>query len=197
METRTYQVFKYDELTQEGKEKARERFREGNGYPWFRECEDSLQGFKRALPIKIDDYEYGERGRAFIRFTVTDDNLLELKGLRLRTWLINNFWNKLEKGKFIYQGGISADTKSRYSKLTKEVCCPFTGYCADESLLDPIRDFLKSPDKSLTFEELIKDCFYSFARSVADDIDYQNSDEAIEETIRANDYDFTGDGKLD
>jgi len=56
METRTYNVFKYDELTQEGKEKARERFREGNDYPWFSECQDSLKGFEDALPIKINDY---------------------------------------------------------------------------------------------------------------------------------------------
>lgn len=196
METRTYKVFKYDELEEEGKEKARERFREGNEYPWFSECRDSLKGFEKALPIKINDYSYGD-DRACIRFIVTDDNLQGLKGLRLRTWLINNFWSKLEKGKYIYQGGISANTKSRYSKLTKEVCCPLTGYFMDESLLDPIRDFLKSPDKSLTFEDLVKDCFHSFARSVADDIEYQNSDEVIEETIRANDYNFTSDGKLD
>ena len=198
METRTYQVFKYDELTEGGKEKARERFRNGNDYQWFTECQDSLKGFEDSLPIKIRDYEYGERGRAFIRFEITDDYVSELKGLRLRTWLINNFWNKLEKAKFLYgNNGIGADTKTRKSKLTKEVCCPFTGYCADESLLDPIRDFIKSPDKSTTFEELVKDCFHSFARSVADDIDYQNSDEVIEETIRANDYDFTSDGKID
>ena len=64
-------------------------------------------------------------------------------------------------------------------------------------MIDPIRDFIKSPDKETTFEELIKDCFHSFAKSVASDIEYQNSDEAIIETIEANDYDWTEDGKID
>jgi hypothetical protein len=196
MEIREYKVYKFTELSEDAKQKAIQYFREGNDYPWFSECNDSLKGFEKALPIKIRDYSYGEElYRSYIQFEVTDENVGLLKGLRLRTWLINNFWNDLGKGKFYSLP--TGSYKSRHSKMTKEVSCPFTGYCADEDLIEPIRRFIEKPDKEITFELLIKMCFHSFAKSVASDIEYQNSDEAIIETIEANDYDWTEDGKID
>ena len=53
---------------------------------WWKES----KGFEKALPIKIRNYSYGESfHRSYIQFEVTDENVELLKGLRLRTWLIN------------------------------------------------------------------------------------------------------------
>lgn len=185
-------VYQFNELNDDAKDKARQWFRQGNDYPWFGEYRDSLKSFEKVLPIKIKDYSYGEEAyRSYVRFDVTNAELMSLKGLRLRTWLINNFWSHIEKGKYL--GHIKG--KSVYSKMVKEVSCPFTGYCSDESLIEPIRKFLKSPDANMTFEELIKECFESFIQDVASDIEYQNSDECIDETIEANDYEFDANGE--
>jgi hypothetical protein len=203
MKTITVKVYSYDELSDEAKEKAREWYRSGNDYPWYSECQESLKGFENALPIKIKDWSYGEDlNRSYINWYCTNENLESLTGLRLRTWLINNFWNLIEKGKYQSTAGTyDADGKyhykKRYSNCTKEVIAPFTGYIADDILLGPIRDFIKKPDYlSMDFKTLIDDCFYSFMKSVADDIEYQNEDEQIAESIRTNEYEFTEDGEI-
>jgi hypothetical protein len=197
-------LYKYSELSDRAKERARDWYR-GNGidYSWSGEAADSLKAFAGALPIKLWDYEYGERGRSYFRFDVTNENTEDLTGLRLRTWFINNFWNVIEKGKFYstagtYDAAGKYQYKKRYSKMTPEVSCPFTGYCADEDIIDPIRklifNYRPGAYDAVTFRDVVKDCFDSFADSVAADIEYQNSDEAVAETIDANEYEFDENG---
>ena len=62
METRTYTVYKFDELTDQAKEKAIERYRENDDYPFL---EDSLTEYtaellekKKIVPIN-KDFEIG------------------------------------------------------------------------------------------------------------------------------------------
>ena len=70
---------------------------------------------------------------------------------------------------------------------------PFTGYCFDETLLDGIRKFLNRP-WNCTYEELMQDCIDDFCKDYANDVDYQYSDEAVDESIAANEYEFLEDG---
>lgn len=191
MRIQEIKLYKFDELSDDAKEKAREWYRDGLEYPWFQELADSLKGFEKSLPIEIKDYSYGlEANRSYINYEITDDNIQDLKGLRLRRWLINNFWNALEKGEFQSTGH-----KSRYSKMTKKVSCPFTGFCMDENLLDPIRDFINRPNDKETFESLIDECFESFINAISKDIEYYYTDESVDENILANEYEFTENGK--
>ena len=68
--------------------------------------------------------------------------------------------------------------------------------CYDDDILSPIYEFLNKPSDRIDFETLLNDCIYSLCASVNAEIEYQSSEEAITETIEANDYDFTEDGKL-
>jgi hypothetical protein len=152
-----------------------------------------------------------------------DDAVLELKGFRLQKYLWNNYKDTLYKRKYLKHGELAAVKKayhrmkkqteitnncpnkgkisvSYYSNIQKESKnCNLTGVCYDEDILDPIYDFLAKRHFSnctIDFERLINDCFYELKKSIENEVDYQNSDEAITEDLIENDYDFTKNGQI-
>lgn len=79
--------------------------------------------------------------------------------------------------------------------------CPWTGFCADESFLDPIRkwvaDMKSRPDwETLSVWELIKECVRSFKRCWDQDNEDYYSDEQITEYLidDPNNYEYTKEG---
>lgn len=68
-----------------------------------------------------------------------------------------------------------------------------TSYHMDEVLLDPLRAFLRRPD-SRCFEQLLSDCLWGWVRACRDDWSSLLEDEAVAETIMANDWEFTEAG---
>lgn len=79
--------------------------------------------------------------------------------------------------------------------------CTLTGVCYDQSILQPIYDFLQYTGKPdyysyMDFETLMDECFASLEKDVEDEENAQYEDDAIIDTIQANDYEFTKDGKL-
>jgi hypothetical protein len=64
----------------------------------------------------------------------------------------------------------------------------------DEVLLDSFRKFMKNPTAGTTYAELVQDAIDAFCKAYADDVDYNYSDEAVDESIEANEYEFTEDG---
>jgi hypothetical protein len=121
----------------------------------------------------------------------------DLTGLRLRTFVINNFYSDLYERKLIYKG--NNIKKSRVSKLFKNRCCVLTGVCYDESILQPVYNLIEKYDNSmseLTFEQLIKDCLNTLRKDIDNEIEYNQSDVAILETIQANEYEFDSDGNI-
>lgn len=184
-------VYTFDELDERAKEKAREWMRDGYDYSWTGEVRDTLKAFESAFPVTAKDWQYGPGDYQVTARYTGDDNAEELTGLRLRTYLINNYGRILTTAKTIRKGW---QGKSRKSKCQKEDnACPFTGVCFDESALAPIRKFIKKPDNS-TFSELLAECLDSLFADASNDWEYQLSDEAIDETILANGYEFDEDG---
>ena len=74
--------------------------------------------------------------------------------------------------------------------------CPFTGYCMDETLLDPIRAFIKYPSPNTDYEMLIYDCLHSWLYACRDAYEYWLTPEAITEDIECNEYEFMEEGQL-
>lgn len=162
-------VYQFGELNDEAKGKARAWYREGRSLFWDGEYQDTLNAFCSALGIKWDCCDID---RMDIRYRIQqDENILELSYVRLWKWL---------------------QAQSFVSKLKTD--CPFTGFCADEDILQPLREFLERPTKT-TLQELIGDCLYSWLKAYCADVEYQNSDEAVDSNILANEYEFTKDGK--
>lgn len=173
MRTVTKTIYKYDELpTEKAKERARDWFRGVDvEYNWYEESRESMEGFTKHFPVRVKDWSYGGQGSGVTFEFTGEDGLENIAGVRLYKWLSNNGIGKLTGGD-----------------------CPFTGYCMDEVLLDPIRAFLKQPINRVTFRELLEDCYHAWVKGCENDIEYQGSDENVAETILANEYEFDEDG---
>ena len=205
MRTEKIKIYKFNELTDEGREKAIDNYRNsGNDYHFGSENEASLKAFENIFPIKIGNWSYGGDRSDGISFTMQcDDNIAELSGQRLATYIWNNY-RQIYKGKYYSSRSIPTgrttppmiNYKYRYSKCTLEEGYNFTGYCADIYLLKTIYDFMKQPVSTMTFEDLMRECLDEWISQCTKDVEYQNSDENIEETLEANEYEFYETGEI-
>ena len=168
--------------------------------PWQNENEDTLKAFENIFPIKVGDWEYGYRNFINFKMTVDYEEIENMTGIRLLKYLWNNYRRDIYNGKYYSTSGHYDEQgkyhyKKRYSKITLEHSCVLTGYCMDDEILQPIYDFMQKPDNR-TFYDLINDCLHNWIFACNQELEYQNSDEAIIETIQANEYDFLENGKL-
>lgn len=207
MRTVRTKVYKFSELSKSAKQKAIENYRNGSvdtDYI-YDEANKTVEEFH-----SIFGTESGRNSWLDVRCGHIDDNIANLKGLRLRTYIINHFWDSLFKGKYFslwsktevsykyYKEGHPV-LKKRYSKVMFENSCPLTGVCYDMSLLAPIYDFLEYKDKPdyysyMDFETLMNDCFDSLKKDVESEVDSQYEDEQIISAIEGNEYEFTKEG---
>ena len=198
-------IYKFSELSEEGKQAAIEKLRndtqENGDYAWQSEYHESLTGFCKSTGITLKNYSYGPYSHNYINWNYElEIDLTKLTGLRLRTWLINNWIPEWEKGKYYSTGGKWIHNKycykKRYSNCQKEISCPFTGFVGDMDIIDPVTKFIKSPDNNISLDCIIRECFDSFIKAYCAEMESQDSDEYIIDTIEANDYDFTEDGSI-
>lgn len=201
MRTIRIKLYKFNELSKSAKQKAIENYRNSDNYFDYSDIEGSVKAVIELFNLKT--------GRTWddIRTSHIDDSILELKGIRLATYLWNNYKTELFKGKYFslwskteksykhYKEGYPV-LKSRHSKVILNNDCTLTGVSFDNDILQPVYDFLKKPDVNTTFEDLIKDIENAISKCYRDTEEWINSDEYITETIEANDYEFTQDGKL-
>lgn len=205
MRTVRTKVYKFSELSEQAKEKAIEWYRNGNTYDdYSREIIESAKKVAELFNLKFGR-EYTD-----IRTSHIDDNILELKGIRLYKYLINNYYNELFTPKYIkaidrelrckqFICKVNTDYKGEkytmiYSKLKRDNSCVLTGVCYDMDILQPVYDFLKRPDKSTTFEDLMNEIEGAISKTFSSNEELVNSDEYITDTIEANEYEFTKDG---
>jgi hypothetical protein len=202
-------VYKFNELNETAQQKAIEGFRsKGMDTDFiYDEAHKTVKEFHDIFGTKE-----GRNSWLDVSTSQIDDNILELKGLRLQKYIWNNYktalykgkyfslWSKTEKSYKHYKDGYPV-LKSRYSKVILDNCCTLTGVCYDYSLLQPIYDFLERyNDKAdyysyMDFDTLINDCFASLEKDVENEAEAQDSDECITEHIEANEYEFTADGR--
>ena len=174
MRTEQRTIYLFNELSDGAKTRAIENYRNLDFefiYPWHHEAWQSIQESTKTLPFTVDEADYDRR---FTNHTITlDDDVASLTGTRAWKWLENNgfFDPKL----------ISGD-------------CPFTGCCVDEPILDPIREAHTNPAAIQSLEQLFHDCISSWLFAVCADIEYFYTDEAIAETLIANEYEYLADG---
>lgn len=198
------ELYKFEELSDRSKEKARDWFRSiDTGHNWSGEILGTLKAFCDAFPVEAKDWEYSTYDYSVTpRYRCTDD-VGDLTCNRLRTYLLNNYGQYLSAPKvYPSKSFLTTEERRRYSNQFKrvsrvivgETCCPLTGVCFDEDALQPIRDFIRKPD-GRCFYDLLDDCLQSLFKSARDDWAYHFSDEAVDELIIANEYEFTADGE--
>lgn len=195
-ETLTRTLYTYGELPAPAQEKARDWYREGFDYPWAPDNRASLEAFCHVFPVRARDWSY-DAGSADITPVFTgDDQQAGLQGRRLVAYLWNQFNGRGDPGPvFLRRRRYSCKAGVRLSHVFREeTCCPFTGYHMDEVLLDPLRKFLRRPD-GRCYSELLADCLWAWVRACRDDWSSLLEDEAVAETIEANGWEFTAEGR--
>ncbi|MCC6634867.1 MAG: hypothetical protein IT251_05130 [Chitinophagaceae bacterium] len=211
MKTIRTKVYQFNELTEQAKEVAINWYRnDGNdGYIYADEIIESVKKVAELFNLKFGR-EYTD-----VRTSHIDDNILELKGIRLYKYIVNNYWSSLFKRKYLGCIGDNRVIKHRmskthfydmkkgarvnssnfiYSNIQYDNSCTLTGVCYDMDILQPVYDFLEKPNTSTTFEDLMNEIESAISKTFQQNEDWVNSDEYITEQIEANEYDFTKDG---
>ena len=194
-ETITRKIYQYDELTDKAKERARDWYRDGLDYSWVDENAESLREFFasfgsncRWLKWEYDQYTY----------SVTlprDIPNGDLTGKKLFAFLSQWYARNCTRAKRYTKGD-----KARVSRVMREtIDCPFTGFYIDEVLLDGIRDYLAQRKLqsvlNVTLRDVLEDCADRWGKDCRDDYAAQFEDENVEDSIRANEYEFLENGE--
>lgn len=219
MKTVTIKLYEFNELSEEAKQKAIDSY--NKHYPfdsqWF--YDDALNTVEEFC--KLSGVKTGRDSWLNPKTSHFDDNILDLCGLRLRTWLINNWGWWLYKRKYLGHGKgenvPKPDVHHRmikwkqarkdqqwyrmyYSNIQQDTCCALTGVCYDDDFLAPLYEFIDNYDAAkhgLTdFGHLIDECFSSLETTLKNEKEYHESDEAVIERIEENDIMFFQDGRI-
>lgn len=202
MKTITINVFTYDELSEDAKERAYNSWLSGSrDYFWGEENRKTLEKFAEEINVNIDHWEYGGRGEG-VRWSSDwdyEDEKMELSGLRLLRYIQNNWSGFLYYGRY-YSKTRATSEPGKYAYVSRKSKVLFsrepdlTGYCIDYSICSPIYDFIKKPDNT-TLKELINNCFYSWIEACNEDLEYTQSQEYFADEAEANNYEFDEDGR--
>ena len=197
----TQNIYKFDELSDKVKTKVLDRFRD-------------------EVDVTYIYNEVGDTRDTFMDMVKGFEPKENIKGLRLRTYILNNFYNEIFKPKY-YSVNFNRDRPikhnridSHYSKYHKhywfsyhsvcqlEYSCPLTGVIWDFDVLQPIMDLIDyKPENrnhldTLNWEILILDCLASLVKAEDNEIDYRQSDEALIEFINDLSYEFYENGDV-
>ena len=192
MRTETINIYKFNELSEKAQEKAIQYFRGLNyesGYAWENENQDTLKIF-----LELFSAELTRHGNVKTNF---DHGLT---GLRLKKWIINNFWTDIYKPKY-YSKYSKAENKykSRYSRIQWEWNnCSLTGYCIDNDTIKPLIDYINTPgNDSYEINDILTWCYESWERAIERDREFQDSDEyIIDEIENSCSHEFYEDGTM-
>lgn len=168
MRTIRTKVYKFNELSEDAQQRAIDQWRNNGNVDTsylYDEAHNTVKKFH-----DIFGTQEGRRSWLDVSCDQIDNNILELKGLRLRTYIINNFWQYLFKGKYYNSWSTKERVKHRkvtstrktkangwnvepkhgeaeywnvYYGLTPDNSCVLTGVCWDMDLLQPIYEFLE------------------------------------------------------
>lgn len=224
MKTKTINVYSFDELNEDAKEKAinyyRDNYSSDDSDFISDEVTSTLDKFCDLFNITWHNMDYCEMYRSEWKLNLESD-ILELSGLRLQKYIWNNYKTDLFKGKYykswstenkIIHRKVKSIFKSKktgwhdesqhgkywnvYYGLTLEHSCVLTGMCYDEDVLQPIYNFLDKPNIRTDFETLLNDCLHSLGHSVCSEIESRYEDGYIIEQIQANEYEFDEGGNM-
>ena len=189
-----YRLYNIEELKDKAKEKAYGNWL-CNALEYFSAFENrhTLNKFCELFNIHCINYFYDSCNYNYSFRSDLDGNVENLSGIRLATYLYNNYYSDIFQPKTYYSKGYK---KERRSRIFFHSDCPLTGYYMDCSILSPLYGFLKAPktDKNYTFYNLLDDCLRAFFLACRDDYNYCSSEEYFKEESTRNNWEYLADG---
>jgi hypothetical protein len=209
MKTIEQKIYSFEELGQQAQQNAIDHARKNQCNDFI--YEDAYNTVKRFNEV----FNTNEGWNSWLDVRTNDigDDVLQLTGLRLRTYILNNYGYAIYNRKFL---GISKNEDCNlrphrmknfrknykgntycfyYSNIQETTDSTLTGICYDHSILDPIYDFIKKPT-DINFKQLLNECFENLKADIEEEIDYRNSDEFIKIEIIENQYEFYENGEI-
>src|SRR5690606_1651865 len=156
------------------------------------ENRETLQTFCERFHIGRVDYEYGASRPPWIEADIrVPGDVDALRGLRLRTYILNNYGYMLFKPKYLrHIGG-----KPRYSKVKVVRVPDMTGYYLDYIICKPLYTFLDQPNNYDSLSDLLQECLWSWVNECHKDVESFYSFENFEETAKAFGWLYNKQGK--
>lgn len=164
----TVKLFKFDELDDKAKERARDWFRQGNdgSFEWENVKEDA-----KSVGIEIVSlWDHHPNGGRFMAGALETAHKI-----------------KKEHGESCETFKTTAAFLERRDALVDSADKDENGDMAEEHILADALDELES--------EYLHDLLEDYRIMLAKENEYANSDETVDENIRCNEYEFTEDGK--
>lgn len=190
---KTYTLFNIAELEGEAVEKAyTDWLAKGQEYPYAAFNSNTLEAFCNLFRVACTYYRYDSQTYHYRFHTKYEESTEELSGIRLRTFIYNNFHYGLYYPKTYW---MKDNKKKRKSRISVVFECPLTGFIMDKIMLQPLMEFLQHPDKR-NFKELMGDCLEAFFRSCRDDCEYCESEEYFKDESHRRNWEYLKDGTL-
>lgn len=192
------EIYKFAELSEEAKEKARDWYRTGGlDYEWWDFVFEDAKTVGALLGIEIDNvyfsgfasqgdgaqfvgsYAYKRGALAAVKAYAPSDATLAGIAANLQDLQRRNFY------------ALSASVSSR-RHYSHEYCTDIAVY--DER--DHAYNGMASDDAADGIAEFLRDFMHWIYKQLENEWEYLNSDESVDEAITANEYEFTADGEL-
>ena len=190
--TKRTDVYTFDELSESAKETAMQWYREGAfDYEWW-DFEDATQ-IGKIIGIDIDKIFFsgfssqGDGACFEGSYAYKVGSVKNLKEYAPTDKTLHQIAIDLSKAQRKYFYGLNANIKQSghyYHEMCTEIRVyddyeSWTDVDTENSIIEPLRDFMRWIYKQLESE-----------------YDYLNSDEAVKESIEANEYEFDEDGNI-
>lgn len=213
--TKEFIVYEYQELSEEAKKFAFEKWQEMNSHEffWHNESIDCLENFLGFFGLKIKNFSLGLYNDNFIEWgkNQVEQNILELSGNRLLKYINNNV---KQKGKYLksfdkdfskyfkfnrevkFYKGSNETVTYFYSKIEKEYSG--TGYCFDYIFIEEIKKIEKyiREKKGVMFQTFINFCTQAFIAEYQSDYKNQISKDMFIEKTTDNKTQFLESGEV-
>jgi hypothetical protein len=210
-------AYELNELSEPAQNKAYEAFIYSHEYDYeIIEIEQTLKAFCDIFSINWKNFDFSQH--CYIDYVINlDENILNLKGKRLISYIWNNYHSDLFKGKYLKSKTFEAipATKHKYqhfklsrrnenvyywctyrSNINLENEAVLTGNYLDMDILEPIYKILREYDQNTTFEELMDKCLNNFLSQCNINYEYYYSFDNFAELSDINEYRYNEQGKL-
>lgn len=197
-----FNVYKFDELSDEAKKNAVEKMRDVCSAHYEDDIADyyssTIKKFGEMLGIEIDVRSYYSsvyfhadwRGRYFFE----DLGAEYLSGKLLQRYIRNEVFEYLVSHKKYYSKDYKKYRISRIMIDKDYMEFGLTGFFSDNAVIQPFVDYMKHPDKYITLADIVEHSLSALLKEYESDKEYGRSDESVKEELSANNYEFYENG---
>lgn len=192
-ETTITKIYTFDELSDEAKEKVIAEARDSDMEINCDELVDCMKSAMNEMGIAIDDYSIGIDGSGYIKLDVEND---DLEGARAYAYIMNNFFDGVDKKKLVYKEW----EKRRISHLDRKDWmdnCPFSGWCYDFAVKEVWDSWCNDlrQGKSPSVRDFLDELEWAYLKELSDKY-YGFDEEDARELAEANGYEYLEDGTI-